>query len=142
MSEDFLTGLICPYCGCGSRMVIGDFIYTNVQYEGKRPKFLGKLYYQCLSNPDHFVGTYKDNKRSLGRIADADLRKWKQLGHRTFDPLWKEMGIFATYKEAYLWLAGKMGISLEHTHFGMFTKEQCQIAIQYCNELLDNQVQT
>ncbi|MBU3714112.1 MAG: hypothetical protein FGM46_04110, partial [Ferruginibacter sp.] len=82
------------------------------------------------------VGTYSDNITSLGRLADHELRKLKNQGHNTFDPLWKNKTHFKNQKEAYKWLSKKMNLQMNLTHFGMFTNEQCLIAIKYCNELI------
>jgi len=100
-----------------------------------RPKFLDKKYYMCIVNFDHYVGTYSDNITSLGRVADKELRKLRNQGHTTFDPLWRNKTHFKNQKKAYNWLSEKMNIPLEFTHFGMFTIEQCLEAIQHCMNL-------
>jgi len=117
--KKIISGAICPYCHCETKLVEGDVIYPNLVNELPRPKFLDKYYYQCTQNRDHYVGTYADNITSLGRLADVELRKHKNQGHQSFDPLWKE----------------KIHLPLELTHFGMFTKEQCQQVIGFCEEL-------
>ena len=136
--EKILTGQICPYCNCNTTLVTDKDIYgSNSTYGGK--------YFRCISNPDHYVGTYSDNKRSLGRLADRELRQWKMKGHRSFDPLWKEKPRhLPSQATAYNWLAKKMNLEIEKTHFGMFTIEQCQEAIKHCitlknqkNEILE-----
>jgi hypothetical protein len=130
-----LNGLICQYCECGTKLVAGDEVYANWMKETPRPKFLDKKYYVCIKNNDHYVGTYSDNITSLGRVADIELRKLKNEGHNTFDPLWKEKTHFKSQTKAYKWLSEKMNLPLEHTHFGMFTVEQCILAIEYCKNL-------
>ncbi len=42
----------------------------------------------CLVMPD--VGCHPGTKNSLGRLANAELRKWKSIAHRVFDPLWRD----------------------------------------------------
>jgi hypothetical protein len=130
-----LHGRFCPYCGCETKLVEGDEVYPNWTKETPRPKFLDKKYYVCIKNSDHYVGTYSDNITSLGRVADKELRRLKNEGHNTFDPLWKEKTYFKNQGEAYKWLSKKMNLPLEHTHFGMFTVEQCKKAIEYCKIL-------
>jgi hypothetical protein len=124
--DKVLTGKICPYCKCETILVSDKEIYgQNSTYGG--------VYLKCVNNPDHYVGTYKNDKRSLGRIADKELRYWKMKGHEIFDPLWKgENKYFANQQEAYKWLSNSMQLDLEYTHFGMFSIEQCQSAILFC----------
>lgn len=82
-------------------MVNGDEIYKQWINETPRPKFLDKKYYVCIKNNDHYVGTYSDNTTSLGRLADKELRNFKNQGHNIFDPLWKNKSHFKNQKEAY-----------------------------------------
>jgi len=133
--EKIIAGKICTYCKCKTKIVLGEIIYPHKIHEIPRPKYLDKCFYQCIHNIDHYVGTYADNKTSLGRLADAELRKWKNKGHNIFDPLWKEKIVFKSQSEAYAWLSQKMSVTLKHTHFGMFTIEQCQQAIYFCEQL-------
>lgn len=127
--DKILTGQICPYCECETILVSDNEIYgANSTYGG--------VYFKCLNNPDHYVGTYKKSKKSLGRLADKELRTWKMKGHEKFDTLWKgENKIFSTPQEAYEWLSNAMQLDLKYTHFGMFTIEQCQCAISLCCNL-------
>jgi hypothetical protein len=139
MTKEYLKiirGEICPYCNCETKLVSGEIIYPHITKETIRPKFLDKFYYLCVENNDHYVGTYSDNKTSLGRVADKELRNYKNLGHRTFDPLWKEKTHFISQKEAYDWLSQKMNLPLEFTHFGMFTIDQCKEAINIFENLM------
>lgn len=135
MLDDINKGLICPYCTCKTTLVKGDIIYPTVTVGDVRPKYLDKMYYQCTLNPDHYVGTYQDNIRSFGRLADAELRTRKHKGHLIFDPLWKEKIKFTSQKEAYQWLSSQMLLPIQLTHFGMFTIDQCKTAIALCDEL-------
>ncbi|HRK26075.1 MAG TPA: zinc-finger-containing protein [Chitinophagales bacterium] len=138
MNEELMqiiNGTLCPYCQCATKLVNGEVIYPHKVQDIPRPKYLDKMYYVCILNKDHYVGTYHDNKTSLGRLADTELRRWKNLGHRTFDVLWKEKKVFHSSENAYKWLSDKMGLPGELTHFGMFTVEQCKQAIEFCNEL-------
>ncbi len=137
MMDRINLGIICPYCDCETKLVKGDIIYPKVIDGDLRPKYLDKMYYQCINNPDHYVGTYSDNVKSLGRLADAELRKWKHQGHVVFDPLWKGKILFSQQKTAYEWLSNKMQLPIQETHFGMFTIEQCKRAISFCQELIN-----
>ena len=136
MSHLILSGKFCPYCNCETSLVKGDLIYPRHAVENPNAPFLKKFYYQCVQNSDHYVGTYSDNITSLGRIADGELRIWKQKGHSIFDPLWKEKLYFSSQQSAYDWLSKKMEKPLSETHFGMFTIDECQKAILFCESLI------
>ena len=133
--EQIRTGKLCPYCKCETILVLGDVIYPHRSSDVPRPKFLDKKYYVCINNKDHYVGTYRDNVTALGRLADTELRSIKSEGHAVFDPLWKERKIFKSRKKAYEWLSKEMNLSIEFTHFGMFSVAQCIEAIKKCKGL-------
>jgi hypothetical protein len=131
-----IKGIWCPYCRCETQLVSGEMVYPKWTTANPKPHFLLKRYYMCVRNSDHYVGTYSDNKTSLGRVADKDLRALKKKGHELFDPMWKNQSHFKNQREAYIWLSEQMKLSLEFTHFGMFTSEQCNLAIQFCMDLV------
>lgn len=135
--EKIIKGEICPYCQCGTKLVSGDEVYPHRLNDEPRPKFMDKKYYMCLLDSNHYVGTYSDNITSLGRLADAELRKLKNKGHKVFDPLWREHKLFSSQNDAYKWLSEIMEIPQEYTHFGMFTMEQCMEAIEHCKQLIE-----
>ena len=64
----------------------------------------------------------------MGTLADKELRRWRSLAHRKFDPLW-QCGVFPSRQAAYKWLSKAMRLPLEKTHVAMFDKKQCQRAI-------------
>lgn len=128
-TDKILSGQVCPYCNCETTLVSDKAIYgPNSTYGG--------MYYRCVTNPEHYVGTYSDNKTSLGRLADKELRRWKMNGHKNFDILWREKpALFINQAEAYKWLSKQMNIDPKYTHFGMFTVEQCKQAVDFCINL-------
>lgn len=126
---DILTGKICPYCKCETKIVTDKVIY------GHKSNY-NKYFIQCIQNSEHYVGTFSNGK-SLGRLADAELRKLKRNGHEVFDKLWQ--GVEATFNSrdhAYAWLSRKMRLSMDLTHFAMFNNEQCIQSIQIVNAFL------
>ena len=130
----WITAQRCPYCDCATQLVPGDLIYPHKASEPKRPAYMERMYYQCIQNPDHYVGTYSNSTRSLGRLADKSLRRLKSRGHAIFDPLWRYMNQFSTSQEAYCWLSKKMKLDPDLTHFGMFSPAQCLQAMAICEE--------
>lgn len=118
-----MAKVICPYCGERAEFVDSKIVYG---------KSYGKIYLcrKCLA----YVGVHKGTDKPLGRLANAELRYWKKAAHAAFDPIWK-YGRFRGYRNAaYGWLAGRMGLSVEETHIGMFDVAQCKRAIQICRK--------
>lgn len=111
---------VCQYCGNVSSLVKGDKIYPHL------PKLHHKNFYQC-SPCDAYVGCHPDTDVPLGRLANAELRKYKLWTHGAFDKLWKSGTM--SRSEAYKMLAKKMGIDAKDCHIGMFTVEQCKQAL-------------
>ena len=118
-----MTNPICPYCNKESEGVDGTAIYPH------RPDLSHKWFYQCLPC-DAYVGCHPDTKNSLGRLANAELRKWKSIAHRVFDPLWRDGHM--KRKEAYKALAEVMNIHPNDCHIGMFDVDQCKKVYSIC----------
>lgn len=78
-----------------------------------------------------YVGVQAGTTIPKGRLANAELRKWKIAAHNAFDPLWKS-GQFRR-NTAYKLLATRMGLPVEKTHIGMFDVEQCKQVVRICD---------
>lgn len=113
---------LCSYCGKFSRKVTGETVYPH------RPDLSAKTFYQCVPC-DAYVGTHPGTDIPLGRLANAELRRWKSLTHLVFDPLWQSERY--TRKEAYTRLGILMGLVPDECHIGMFNIEQCRRAIAF-----------
>ena len=114
----------CDYCGRRA-----EFVDSRIVYGMSR----GKIYLcrNCMA----YVGIHKGTDKPLGRLANAELRRWKKAAHHAFDPLWK-YGPFKGHRDAaYGWLAQKMELPIERTHIGMFDVEQCKKAINIIKSL-------
>ena len=118
-----MTNPICPYCNKESEGVDGTAIYPH------RPDLSHKWFYQCVPC-DAYVGCHPGTKNSLGRLANAELRKWKSIAHRVFDPLWRDGHM--KRKEAYKALAEVMNIHPNDCHIGMFDVDQCKKVYLIC----------
>lgn len=116
--------VFCPYCGKRAEFVDSAEVYHGRSY--------GMIY---LCRPcDAYVGCHENGKGDSpkGRLANAELRRWKIAAHNAFDPLWK-FGPFRGRRNcAYAWLAEQMGLPKEKTHIGMFDVAECQQVIQIC----------
>ncbi len=86
--------------------------------------------YLCDAYPNCHarVGCHPDTITALGTLANKELRRWRSLAHRHFDPLWQS-GVFSSRQAAYKWLSKAMKLPLERTHVAMFDIRQCQRAI-------------
>jgi HD superfamily phosphohydrolase YqeK len=113
-----LAGLVCPYCGRKTELIDSAEIYHGKTY--------GWMY---ICRPcDAYVGCKTGKKESLGRLANAELRKYKQAAHDVFDLIWQDNHISRT--EAYTWLSQQLGLDRDFTHMGMFNVDQCKQVIE------------
>ena len=117
----------CPYCNQPAALVTGAVIYPH------RPDLHHKMFWQCKPCKA-FVGCHDkgvgqgDGTKPLGRLANAELRQWKQRAHAAFDPVWKARHM--SRRDAYAWLAGQLGIKAEDCHIGMFDVDQCRAVVE------------
>lgn len=121
-----LDGNTCPYCDRRTKYVDSSVVYG---------KSYGKIYY--CADCQAWVGVHKGTNKALGRLANKELREWKQEAHRYLDPLWvKKMrqGHSKTQarRMAYKWLSVQMGIPTKETHIGMFDVDQCKQVVDIC----------
>lgn len=125
--KNILNGKTCPYCNSKSEYIDSSYVYG---------KSYGMIF---ICKPcDAFVGVHhRTTKKSLGRLANKELRAWKKKAHMSFDSLWKR-GIAEGRKKnevrkaAYNWLSKKMSIQIQFCHIGMFDIEQCKSVVEIC----------
>jgi hypothetical protein len=117
---------VCEYCGEESALVTGKIVYPHI------PRLHANPIYACMPCRA-WVGCHPSTTKPLGRLANGELRKKKMAAHASFDPLWKEGRM--KRKEAYAWLAGKLGIAVKDTHIGMFDAATCDRVVKACQEL-------
>lgn len=125
---------VCPYCENPAILVTGAKVYP------KRVYLHGLRFWLC-GPCDAYVGCHKegayiwvdgvkvvsDGTLPLGRLADAELRRWKANAHTVFDPMWKGAGM--TRVDAYKWLAKQLKLNASQCHIGMFDIAQCKAVI-------------
>lgn len=121
--------VLCDYCGNPAVLCDSGRVYHGRSY--------GLIWY-CAQD-QAWVGVHKNNKAHapLGRLANAELRRWKQNAHAVFDPLWeraiRKYGSKTKARgRAYAWLAEKLGIPLEQCHIGRFDVAQCKQVVEVC----------
>ena len=110
----------CPFCRSSVSLIDSATIY------GLNYGFI----YLCDRFPhcDARVGCHPGTITALGTLANQELRRWRSLAHRHFDPLWQS-GVFSSRQIAYKWLSKAMKLPLEKTHIAMFNIRQCKRAI-------------
>ena len=107
----------CPFCRSNVSLIDSARVY------GQSYGFI----YLCNAYPncDARVGCHPGTIIALGTLANKELRRWRSLAHRKFDPLWQS-GVFSSRQAAYKWLSKAMKLPLEKTHVAMFDIRQCQ----------------
>lgn len=125
------AGLVCPYCGNNTEYIDSSVIYR---------KSYGMIY---ICKPcDAYVGVHKGTDKSLGRLANKELREAKKEAHYYFDQIartelinkiWKEyIPNLGNRNKAYLWLSKQMNIPKEYCHIGMFDVAECKKVVEIC----------
>lgn len=124
----------CPYCDGRAELIDSEEVY------GPGRDF-GKLW--SCRRCDAYVGTHRDSATHapLGRLADAELRYWKQRAHAAFDPLWKakqrrdRCSKSRARKAAYEWLAKRLGVGRRRCHIGWMDVDDCKHVVAICREV-------
>jgi hypothetical protein len=119
------VNVVCDYCGQPAALVEGSEVHPH------RPDLDDKQFYKC-EPCQAWVGCHPGTTRPLGRLADAELRAAKSAAHAAFDPLWKSRRM--TRSSAYAWLAGRLGISAQLCHIGMFDVAMCRWVVVHCKD--------
>jgi hypothetical protein len=132
--------LVCPYCGSGTKLVLGKAIYAD-----RWPNLADKPFWACDRYPtcDAYVGCHPGTETPLGRLANKELRQWKLKAHNAFDPLWQaklarrrqEQGHYPKARargSGYKWLAAQLGVPVDQCHIGMFDVDTCKRVVALC----------
>lgn len=114
--------VVCDYCGQPAELVDRQSVCGT-----------GSEKVWCCRECDAWVGVHRGTIKPLGRLANAELRRWKKRAHAAFDPMLqgKEK---RTRRWAYEWLAGEMGLPIEHANISMMDVEECKRVIKICKE--------
>lgn len=120
----------CDYCGQPAQLLRS----SESLYRGND---LGPVWY-CAQD-QAWVGCHKGTNKPLGRLADKELRRFKQEAHAAFDPFWKAKirKERCSKKEArgagYRWLAAQLGLAVKDCHIGMFDVAMCIRVVAVCD---------
>ena len=121
-----MSSVTCDYCAQNAERVSGAVLYPH------RPDLAHKTFWRCEPCGAH-VGCHPGGDKPLGRLADAELRRWKGRAHGAFDPLWKSGHM--RRKDAYKWLARQLGIKPKDCHIGTMDIPTCQRVVEICRAL-------
>ena len=127
-----MLDVACDYCKDPAQLVTGAEIYPH------RDDLIDRKYWRCIPC-GAYVGCHKegdwtfvhhekvmsDGTLPFGRLANAELRAWKQTAHSALDQLWKNGGTMSR-KAAYQWAAKALKLNMDQTHIGMFDVDQCK----------------
>ena len=122
---------VCPYCWRSPRLVDSSEVYYGRSYG-----------WVWLCRCGAYVGCHKGTQEALGRVADHNLRFWREKAHAAFDPLWRRKMLRSgiskadARKAAYAWLSEVMGTLPEYTHIAMFDMIQCRRVVELCEPYL------
>lgn len=120
-----IQGKICPYCKGKTEYVDSSVIYG---------KSYGMIY---LCSPcDAYCGVHWGTDKSLGRLANKELRKAKIEAHKYFDVIWKEG--HEERGEVYKHLANHLKLPVEYCHIGMFSVKTCQKVVDWSKMILND----
>lgn len=124
-----INGQVCPYCNSDVR------IASELEVYGR--EYRGRKIHVCVKFPscDSYVGSHDDGT-PLGRLANKELREWKELTHSHFDPIWKEE--YVSREELYIQLSNHLGRERKETHIGMFDVKDCRSTIKWAANLYNS----
>lgn len=120
-----LPSVTCPYCGRPAELVNGAAIYG--------PGRFTDLFFWLCRDCAAWVGCHKNSRRAapMGRLANAELRRWKSNAHAAFDPLWRTGPL--SRADAYRKLAKALDIHpASQCHIGWMDVEQCKSVVRIC----------
>ncbi len=123
-----MIDVICPYCRQPAELVDSIAVYE---------RSYGMLW---MCRPcEAWVGVHKDSKehKPLGSLANAELRRARQLAHKAFDPHWLKLideGLSKSQarKRVYQRLAGELGIDVKDCHIAQSDDRRCWLVMTIC----------
>jgi len=120
LQQKILNAEICPYCSSGTKVISEKDVYGKI-YKN-RPIYACERFPAC----DSYVGSWEDHT-PMGRLANLQLRKYRNYAHKNFDKLFKD-GIM-TRDEAYENLSIYLKTPPEVTHIAMFQEHTLRLVV-------------
>jgi hypothetical protein len=114
----------CPYCAGKAELKESAEVYPNAKQD------YGPVW--VCDTCDARVGCHPNSDYApMGRLANAELRRWKVKAHAAFDPLWRRDGF--SRSEAYEYLRIRMG-EVKPVHIGDMGVAECRQVVEICEE--------
>ena len=128
----FTRTVRCPYCGANAVLRDAEYVYG--------PNALVEKLYVCSNYPacDSYVGVFPDTNTPKGSLANSELRNKRIRAHKCFDAIWKQ-GIM-TRGQTYQWMQHKFALTKKQAHIGFFSDHMCEVLINACYEVLENNI--
>jgi len=116
---------------CGQRLNKG----TGEKIGHHRQEYKNKVFYFCENNHELcFVACHKGTEIPLGYASTKAGRHAKLEAHKAFDMLWRGITAHMSRTDAYLLLAGKMGLNVDDCHIAWFSVYQCRQVIKIVSD--------
>ena len=115
----------CSYCAAEVRIASHEEVYGRAYDDWP-------WLYAC-TQCDARVGMHPHTDIPLGALADAELREIRKACKAPFEAIYRDARLSRT--QAYQALARRLGIPVEHCHFGWFDAEMCQRAAAESHEI-------
>lgn len=122
-----ICSVTCDYCGNLATLVDGSVIYPHLKHLAEQ------RFWYCEAD-QAWVGVHKNSPRyaPLGRLANEELRGWRQWTHEVFDPLWRDGHMSRT--AAYRLMQDLLGLDRKQAHIGELDVDQCKVLVQGVEE--------
>jgi len=112
--------MICPFCKKEAIWCQNKEIYG---------RNYGKSFMVWLCKPcKSWVGTHNNTKKPLGTMANEEMRRWRLMAHKTFDPIWRSGT--KSRNSAYRMLKNHFK---KEIHIGESDVETCKQIIEFVN---------
>lgn len=128
-----MRSVTCPYCGELAARVRGDRLYAPSPPYGAERRWFWRCAPCDATVGCHPKGPGETGDRPLGSLANLALRRARQRAHEAFDPMWQSGAM--TRKQAYRWLASRLGLTEEECHIGQFDVVRCAQVVATCHPL-------
>ena len=116
--------------GHDAELVTGEVVHPD------RPELANVPFWRCVPCGAR-VGCHPGTTDPLGTLADLDLRRARTKAHAAFDPIWKSGRM--KRRDAYSWLATRLGIPWDACHIGGFDEATCRNVVAICRKLMPTQ---
>lgn len=119
----------CPYCGAPAVLRNAESIYG---FDDGTMAYVCKNYPRC----DSYIRAFPGTEIPMGTLANAKLRRIRNVAHRFFDQLY--LSNLMTRDAAYEWLAFWLACPHTHAHIALLDEYECRLLIEKSIEFLSN----